>query len=236
MAELSQMMRAGQLNGRRAGSTGESLAEAAYRAIEEMIVTRQTAAGVDDLREPAQRAAGLRPHADPRGAAAAEVRGLRRDPPAARCRWSPRSTSSSSWSSSRCAGRWSAWSSGLARGARLDAERARCGAWRTRSVPPAATADAVRYLQATRAIHEAEACAAHNRCWRASIGVDPRPVAPVLVRPDRGHRRLPRRLGDPCRDAEGDRRRRCRRRRRARRLLDHLERLTRSALDRGGPR
>ena len=98
----------------------------------------------------------------------------------------------------------------------------------------AKAADAVLYLQATRAIHEAEARAAHNSMLAATIGGIHGQSRRFWYARTRSHRRVLRGLGDPCRDADGHRRRRCRRRRRSPRvgLLDHLERLTRSALER----
>ena len=94
-------------------------------------------------------------------------------------------------------------------------------------------ADAVRYLQATRAIHEAEARAAHNSVLAASIGVihgQSRRFWYAQIEATGGfyegseiHAATLTAIadGDAVRAAAG-----------ADRLLDHLERLTRSALDR----
>ena len=97
----------------------------------------------------------------------------------------------------------------------------------------AKAADAVRYLQATRAIHETEARAAHNSMLAASIGVihgQSRRFWYARTEATGGfyegsaiHAAMLAAIaaGDADRAAAG-----------ANRLLDHLERLTRSALDR----
>jgi DNA-binding GntR family transcriptional regulator len=101
----------------------------------------------------------------------------------------------------------------------------------------AAAADPVRYLQATRAIHEAEARAAHNSVLAASIGMihgQSRRFWYARTEATGGfpegseiHAATLNAIadGEAGHAAAG-----------ADRLLDHLERLTRSALDRGPSR
>ena len=119
----------------------------------------------------------------------------------------------------------------------LDQERAAMRALAADIRTAAATSDPVRYLQATRAIHEAEVAATHNSVLAATIGVihgqsrrfwfAQTEASGTFTAGSEIHaaRLWAIAAGDAAAAAEG-----------THRLLDHLERLTRSALDRGGPR
>ena len=101
----------------------------------------------------------------------------------------------------------------------------------------AATANPVRYLQATRAIHEAEVTATHNSVLAATISVihgqsrrfwfAQTEASGTFTEGSEIHAAKLRAIvaGDATAAADS-----------AQRLLDYLGRLTRSALDRGGPR
>ena len=198
------------------GSAGESLAEVAYRAIEEMIVTRQLrpgsmisenqlseqlGCGRTPIREALQRLkfegyVEIHPR---RGVLVApidvvkqlELLEVRRPLESLVVR--------------------------LAAVRALDRERAEMRGLAEEIRAAAAAADAVRYLQATRAIHEAEARAAHNSVLAASIGVIHGQSRRFWYAQIEATGAFPGGLRDPRRDADGDRRGRCRRRCRQRR-------------------
>jgi DNA-binding GntR family transcriptional regulator len=215
-----------QLNGRSVEMLGETLAEGAYRAIEELIVTQrlppgamvsenqlseQLGCGRTPIREALQRLrfqgyVDIHPR---RGAQVSSIDILKqlellevRGPLEAR-----------------------------------DSERQAMLALAADIRTAAATADPVRYLQATRAIHEAEVAAAHNSVLAATIGVihgqsrrfwfAQTEASGTFTEGSEIHADKLRTIaaGDAAAAAE------C-----AQRLLDYLGRLTRSALDRGTPR
>jgi DNA-binding GntR family transcriptional regulator len=225
-----------QLNGRTAEAPGQTLAEAAYRAIEEMIVTRrlppgsmvsenqlseQLGCGRTPIREALQRLKfeGFVEIHPRRGALVApidvvkqlELLEVRRPLESLVAR--------------------------LAATRAFDQERAHMRQLGPGIRAAAAAADPVRYLQATRAIHEAEARATHNSVLAATIGVIHgqsrrfwyAQTEATGAFPEGSDIHVATLSAIIAGDAEGAAAS-------ADRLLDHLERLTRRALDRGAIR
>ncbi len=83
-----------------------------------------------------------------------------------------------------------------------DAERLEMHALAGEITAAAAAGNALRYLSATRTIHATEARCGPQRGTRHDHRDHPRPIAPVLVRADRGQRRIPRGFEDSCHHAE----------------------------------
>jgi DNA-binding GntR family transcriptional regulator len=225
-----------QLNGRSVEMLGETLAEGAYRAIEELIVTQrlppgamvsenqlseQLGCGRTPIREALQRLrfqgyVDIHPR---RGAQVSSIDILKQLELLEVRR--PLEVLVAELASRRA----------------RDSERQAMLALAADIRTAAATADPVRYLQATRAIHEAEVAAAHNSVLAATIGVihgqsrrfwfAQTEASGTFTEGSEIHADKLRTIaaGDAAAAAE------C-----AQRLLDYLGRLTRSALDRGTPR
>jgi DNA-binding GntR family transcriptional regulator len=159
-----------ELNGRPAAAAGESLSEAAYRAIEEMIVTRQLrpgsmisenqlgeqlGCGRTPIREALQRLKfeGFVEIHPRRGVLVAPADVVRQLEVLEVCR--PLECLVVRLAAIRA----------------LERERAEMAALAMEIRAAAAAADAVRYLHATHAIHEVVTRAAHNSVLASSIGV-----------------------------------------------------------------